>query len=59
MEIEEEFGITIPDEAAETIHTVGDAIGYVESLEIEPAKPGIERPRSEDSGVPERRASYE
>jgi len=30
MEFEKEFGITIPDEAAEKIGTVGDAVSYVE-----------------------------
>ena len=30
MEFEKEFGITIPDEAAEKIGTVGDAISYIE-----------------------------
>jgi acyl carrier protein len=30
MELEKEFGISIPDEAAEKIGTVGDAITYVE-----------------------------
>lgn len=31
MEFEKEFGITIPDEQAETIKTVGDAINYIEA----------------------------
>ncbi|MDE5843008.1 MAG: acyl carrier protein [Muribaculaceae bacterium] len=31
MEFEKEFGITIPDEDAEKIVTVGDAISYIES----------------------------
>ena len=31
MEFEKEFGITIPDEKAETIATVGDAINYIEA----------------------------
>ena len=31
MEFEKEFGITIPDEDAEKITTVGDAISYIES----------------------------
>ena len=31
MEFEKEFGITIPDEDAEKITTVGDAIAYIES----------------------------
>ena len=30
MEFEKEFGIQIPDEEAETIKTVGDAIAYIE-----------------------------
>ena len=30
MEIEESFDLSIPDEAAEKIQTVGDAIGYIE-----------------------------
>lgn len=30
MEFEKEFGITIPDEDAEKITTVGDAISYIE-----------------------------
>lgn len=30
MEFEEAFGINIPDEAAEKIFTVGDAIKYIE-----------------------------
>jgi len=29
MEFEEEFGVTIPDEDAEKIATVGDAINYL------------------------------
>jgi acyl carrier protein len=31
MELEKEFGISIPDEAAEKISTVGDAVTYVEA----------------------------
>lgn len=30
MELEEEFNITIPDEEAERIQTVGQAISYIE-----------------------------
>ncbi len=30
MEFEKEFGISIPDEVAEKIETVGDAIAYIE-----------------------------
>lgn len=30
MEFEKEFGISIPDEAAEKIVTVGDAVSYLE-----------------------------
>ena len=31
MELEKEFGIQIPDEAAEKIKTVGDAVAYIEA----------------------------
>lgn len=31
MEFEKEFGIKIPDEEAEKIQTVGDAISYIEN----------------------------
>jgi acyl carrier protein len=31
MEFEKEFGVSIPDEAAEKIVTVGDAVTYLES----------------------------
>ena len=31
MEFEKEFGITIPDDQAEKITTVGDAIAYIEA----------------------------
>lgn len=31
MEFEKEFGVTIPDEASETIHTVGDAVEYIKA----------------------------
>ena len=30
MAFEEEFGVEIPDDAAETILTVGDAVGYIQ-----------------------------
>jgi len=30
MAFEEEFGVEIPDDAAETISTVGDAVGFLE-----------------------------
>jgi len=30
MEFEKEFGLSIPDDQAETISTVGDAIAYIE-----------------------------
>jgi acyl carrier protein len=30
MELEEEFDITIPDEKAEEIQTVGQAVSYIE-----------------------------
>ena len=31
MSLEEEFGIEIPDEAAEKILTVGDAVSFIEA----------------------------
>ena len=31
MEFEKEFGLTIPDDQAEKIGTVGDAISYIEA----------------------------
>ncbi|HRW17067.1 acyl carrier protein, partial [Amaricoccus sp.] len=31
MAFEEEFGIEIPDDAAETIQTYGDAVKFIES----------------------------
>jgi len=31
MALEEEFGISIPDEDAESIKTVGDAVAYIDS----------------------------
>ena len=31
MEFEKEFNLAIPDDQAETISTVGDAVGYVEN----------------------------
>lgn len=33
MEFEKEFGISIPDEEAEKIATVGDAIEHIEALQ--------------------------
>ena len=32
MEMEEEFGIEIPDEDAEKLATVGDAVKYIDSI---------------------------
>jgi acyl carrier protein len=31
MEFEKQFSISIPDDQAETIQTVGDAVSYIES----------------------------
>lgn len=31
MELEKEFGVTIPDSDAEKIQTVGDAVAYIEN----------------------------
>ncbi len=33
MEFEKEFGITIPDDKAQSIATVGDAIAFIEAAE--------------------------
>ena len=33
MAFEEEFGIEIPDDAAETIQTVGDAVRFIEKAQ--------------------------
>ena len=33
LEFEKEFGITIPDDQAEKISTVGDAIAYIENAQ--------------------------
>ena len=33
MELEEEFGIEIPDEEAENITTVGSAVEYIEKIQ--------------------------
>jgi acyl carrier protein len=33
MEFEKEFGISIPDEEAEKISTVGDAISHIEAIQ--------------------------
>ena len=42
MAFEEEFGIEIPDDAAETILTVGDAVKYIDKRIVpEPARYGI------------------
>ena len=32
MEFEKEFGISIPDDQAEKITTVGDAVAYIEAI---------------------------
>ncbi|MEO0040981.1 MAG: hypothetical protein RL329_429 [Bacteroidota bacterium] len=34
MEFEKEFNVTIPDEEAERIQTVGDAINYLETAKV-------------------------
>ena len=35
MALEDEFSIDIPDEAAEKIRTVGDAVRYLEELDVQ------------------------
>ncbi len=47
MAFEEEFGVEIPDEAAETILTVGDAIMFLE--EAQPDAAGKSAGKAEDS----------
>ena len=37
MAFEEEFGVEIPDDAAETIMTVGDAVKFLEKAQAEQA----------------------
>ena len=37
MDLEEEFGMEIPDEDAERITTVGEAVAYIEEIVPEPA----------------------
>lgn len=39
MEIEEEFGVEIPDSAANTILTVGDAIRFIEKARLDGEAP--------------------
>jgi acyl carrier protein len=43
MELEEEFDINIPDDAAEKIQTIGDAIRFI--LKHRKWKPGSDEPR--------------
>lgn len=38
MELEEEFDINIPDDAAEKIQTVGQAIDYIEQIQSDGTK---------------------
>jgi acyl carrier protein len=38
MELEEEFDINIPDDAAEKIQTVGQAIDYIEKTQSNGSK---------------------
>jgi acyl carrier protein len=40
MALEEEFGMEIPDEDAEKITTVGEAVKYIASSPLEPALKG-------------------
>ena len=53
MEFEKEFGITIPDDKAEGIATVGDAIAYIEEAsKFRTSKPITpNRPRCIASGA--------
>jgi acyl carrier protein len=36
MELEEEFDINIPDDAAEKIHTIGQAVDYIDKAQQSP-----------------------
>ena len=38
MAFEEEFGVEIPDDQAETITTVGDAVKFLEKASASPSK---------------------
>ena len=46
MEFEKEFGLSIPDDQAEKISTVGDAIAYIESLLLATLLATLRRMRS-------------
>lgn len=60
MTLEEEFGIAISDADAEMIHTVGEAIGYVERVTPPSPKSSANLPRGKEaSDVIERRAAPE
>ena len=52
MAFEEEFGVEIPDDAAETILTVGDAVKFLEKAKT-PPEPSLWR-RSGAAGLPPR-----
>jgi len=40
MAMEEEFGFEIPDDQAEKIRTVGDAVGYIKQHRLDASKGG-------------------
>lgn len=46
MELEEEFDITIPDDQAEKIKTVGEAIDYIEAKQKEKGGGGDAPPKA-------------
>ena len=46
MAFEEEFGCEIPDDAAETIQTVGDAIRFLEQNAPAPSSSGFFGPKA-------------
>ena len=45
MALEEEFGISIPDEEAESIKTVGDAVTYIDVQRLVPTHVSTRRPQ--------------
>ena len=55
MAFEEEFGCEIPDDAAEQIQTVGDAVKFLEKNASAGLKRCRERARSVASGIAHRR----
>ena len=51
MEVEKEFDITIPDEEAAKLATVGDAVKYIESHFLRQSRPFGKQIRSQSQSV--------